>query len=191
MKSGAEIHEDGEWIPHNVITPAPIIKPSGWRAVKISTLGSKPQHFYPPKISVPPSLFLFPLSLALLISLHRIPPLPHKRPRDRQARHRPPQVHLDDGPQPQTADGRRLLHDGQVALLVADVDQEAARGAAGGEEDGLTEGRLVAQRQAGEQHRVGGVRVQRPEEEEEHFFFFNSQPLLSKLHVRCEEAGVK
>jgi hypothetical protein len=90
-----------------------------------------------------------------LSSCDRITLFPQIYPRNSQTQRRPGKIQLNDGPEPQDAQGRGLLHDVQVAELVADVDEIRAAHAAHDEEDGLAERMLVFEREeAGEEHGV-------------------------------------
>jgi len=100
-------------------------------------------------------------------SFNVVTALPEKGAGNGKARHRGDEVELHDGPQPEAAQRRRLLHGGQVAVRVGNVDEVAAGHDAHGEEDGLAERALVAERQARDDDRVRGVRVEEVEEEEE------------------------
>ena len=70
--------------------------------------------------------------------------LPDKQTRNNQAKSCPSQVELDDGPDPKAAEGRGLLQNRQVAVLVGDMYQGAACDDARREEYDLSEGILEA-----------------------------------------------
>ena len=72
--------------------------------------------------------------------------LPDKQASNSQAESCPRQIELDDRPDPDAAKGRGLLQDREVAILVRDMDQEAACGDAGREEYELSQGILEAGR---------------------------------------------
>ncbi|KAL7625991.1 N-acetylglucosaminyl-phosphatidylinositol de-N-acetylase [Parahypoxylon ruwenzoriense] len=56
------------------------------------------------------------------------------------------QVELNNGPDPDTAQRRRLLHNSKIPVPIRDVDQVAAGADACNEENGLAEGRLKSSR---------------------------------------------
>lgn len=62
------------------------------------------------------------LPASLCLSLDLVPHVLHVPAGNRQTRHRPRQVQLNHGPDPQAANGRRLFKDRNVAVLVGDVD---------------------------------------------------------------------
>lgn len=100
-------------------------------------------------------------------SLDAVSTRPHENTGSGKAEGGQGQVQLDDGPDPETAQRRCALHDGQVAMVVCDVDEMAAGSKARGEEDGLAEGGLEALGKAGQDLRIGRMRVQRVEEQGE------------------------
>jgi hypothetical protein len=93
--------------------------------------------------------------------------LPQEHSRRDQAEHGERKVELDDGPDPEDADGRSLLHDSQIAVGIRNVYEVAASTDARDEENALPEGGLVTGREAWEDGRVGLVGVEGVEEQTE------------------------
>ena len=84
-----------------------------------------------------------------MLSLDAVSTRPDENTGSDQAEGCQGQVQLDDGPNPETAQRRGSLHDGQVAMVIGNVDEVAAGSEARGEEDGLAEGGLEALGKAG------------------------------------------
>lgn len=97
-------------------------------------------------------------------SINLIVVVPEVSSCDNQAQDCVDQIQLNHGPEPQASHRRCLLHDSQVVVVVADVNEIAPRNRAHDTKDGLSQWLLVFPRKSWQQGRVRLMRVQRPKQ---------------------------
>ncbi|KDN71745.1 hypothetical protein CSUB01_02641 [Colletotrichum sublineola] len=99
------------------------------------------------------------MTYAAVVSFDGVSPLQQVCSSCGQAGDRDGKVELQDGPDPQAAQRRRLLQDVQIAELVGDVYQVTPGPGTGHEEHGLADGMLEAERKPRDEVRAGRVFV--------------------------------